>query len=60
MELTNYILLFAGVYSIIIGAINPGLKSRRQLRMEDRIGTGGARLFYLITGLIFIILGIFL
>lgn len=60
MELTNYVLIFVGLYSIIIGALNPGFKSRRQRRMEERMGEGSARLFYLITGLIFIILGIFI
>ncbi len=60
MEFINYILILFGVYSIIIGAINPGFKSRKQVRMANRIGEGPARLFYAVMGMILILLGIFL
>lgn len=60
MEFVNYLLILIGVYSIIIGAINPGFKSRKQVRMANRIGEGPARIFYAIMGIILIIVGIFL
>jgi len=60
MEYVNYVLILIGIYSIIVGAINPGFTSRKQVRMANRIGEGRARLFYAVLGILFILLGIFI